>query len=356
MRFHIEYERTVPERRHNGFRPDKPKFSVRWDMPVTAVISDYLAVQHGGADAVVERAFFERARAGFDEPWGPDCHEELRHTGANGLTDSVVVAYWTDVTRHAMWKRTSSFNAWWNASDRELDGVGYWRETVSVPYDRFETIFSEPYYRVGVGRTARSELADTYTAGYFGAMRDRLPISAIDALESPYGDAVPEASYAALRSRRIRIDLPPNVVSIRSGQYWQQAEGEQLADYYDNLQPKLEAGMQHLVAHPDTSGCLLLRPLVNLGKHGEALRETSKHGYFLSLGHLERWSESHQTHLDIFRHALAMRRKYGAERSVVTWHEVFVLGTAPAFEYLNCHIETGLLPFAHLWGSAASAI
>jgi aldoxime dehydratase len=51
-----------------------------------------------------------------------------------------------------------------------------------------------------------------------------------------------------------------------------------------------------------------------------------------------------------------MRRKYGAERSVVTWHEVFVLGTAPAFEYLNCHIETGLLPFAHLWGSAASAI
>lgn len=358
MSFHIDYPRVVPERRRDGFRPAAPKFNVRWEMPITAVISDYLAVQHDATDPEVERGFFRRARAGFDHEWGPDCFEEMRHETRDGRVDSIVVAYWTDLVRHAMWKRASAFQAWLRSPEREHDGVGYWRETVSVPYDRFETIFSEGYYHAGVARTRRSELAPTYTAGYFGAMRDRLPISAIDVLASPHGEAMPEPDFKAAGPglRRIRIELPPNVVSIRSGQYWQRAEGEQLDDYLENLQPKLENGMRHLVEHPATSGCLVLRPMVNLDADGEPLRETSKHAYFLSLGHLERWAEDHPSHLAIFGHALAMRRRYGQARSVVTWHEVGVLSTPPAFEYLNCDPATGLLRYAHLWGAAVAAM
>ena len=287
---------------------------------------------------------------------GPDSFEEMREVDAHGAVNSVVVGYWTDLTRYARWKSHDPINAWFAHADRASEGVGYWRETLIVPIERFETIFSEPIYHAGVARTTNSRLEPMFTAGYFGAMRDRIAISAIDPLASPYGDVAPSATFNGPPAQRIRIDVPANLVSIRSGQFWQDAKDDQLDDYLNNLQPKLDTGMQYLQDHAEDTGCLSLRSLVNLDQEGNALMETSKHGYFLSLAHLENWAVSHKTHLDIFQHALAMRRKYGAARSVVTWHEVFVMSTTPTFEYINCHPDTGLLRFADHWGTAVSTI
>lgn len=356
MSFHIEYPRTIPAQRPGEFAPAAPKFHLRWNAPLTTVVSDYIAVQRTPADFGTERAFFKRTRDAFASAWGPDCFDEVRHTDEAGSTNSIVIAYWTDITRYAIWKHQDAFNTWLASPEREKENVGYWRETLTVPYDRIETIFSEPYYRAGIARTKGSELEPMYTAGYFGAMRDRLPISAIDPLASPYGESVPQGEFLGASRARIRIDVPPNVVNIRSGQYWEKAEGDQLDDYCTNLQPKLETGMAYLKDHAATTGCLSLRALVTLDQEGNELKETSKHGYFLSLGQLERWAAGHKSHLDIFKHALAMRRKYRAARSVVTWHEVFVLGTTPSFEYVNCHAGTGLLRFAHAWGKIVAAI
>ncbi|WP_206996913.1 phenylacetaldoxime dehydratase family protein [Trinickia mobilis] len=351
MSFHFEYPRTIAARRPGEFKPAAPKFHVRWQAPVTTIVSDYIAVQRQASDMAAERAFFQRMRRAFDSAYGPDSFEEMRQTDEAGMVNSIVVAYWTDIVRYALWKHVDSFNAWFRSTEREQEAVGYWRETLTVPYDRMETIFSEPYYHAGLARTRQAALEPMYTAGYFGAMRDRLPISAIDPLNSPYGETTPEGNYAGGPVRRVRVDVPPNVVSIRSGQVWQKAEGEQLDDYYQNLQPKLETGMAYLKEHPETTGYLSLRAIVHLDKDGQELRETSKHGYFLALAQLERWAAEHKSHLDIFKHALAMRRKYGADRQVVTWHEVFVLGTTPSLEYINCHPGTGLLRFANVWGN-----
>jgi len=352
MSFHIEYPRTIPAQRPGDFKPGAPKFQVRWSTPLTTVITDYIAVQRATFDADTERAFFKRARDAFASDWGPDCFDEVRCVDDAGFTNSIVIAYWTDITRYAHWKHRDAFNRWFASPEREAEEVGYWRETLTVPYDRIETIFSEPYYRAGIARSKGCELEPMYVAGYFGSMRDRLPISAVDPLDSPYGEEVPVGGFTGSAGKRIRIDVPANVVNIRSGQYWEQAEGEQLEDYYANLQPKLETGMDYIKNHPETTGCLTLRALVSLDQDGKELKETSKHGYFLSLALLERWAVGHKSHLDIFKHALAMRRKYGAERSVVTWHEVYVLSTMPSFEYVNCHAGTGLLQFADVWSQA----
>ena len=63
------------------------------------------------------------------------------------------------------------------------DPIGYWKETIAVPYDRHETIYSAPNYRIGLARTPGSSIESMTTNGYFGAARDRIPISAIDPLE-----------------------------------------------------------------------------------------------------------------------------------------------------------------------------
>ncbi|SAK85551.1 phenylacetaldoxime dehydratase [Caballeronia fortuita] len=355
MSFHIEYPRTLPLQRPGDFQPGAPKFHARWDSAVTTLVCDYIAVQRDRDDLTSENNFFERLQRDFDSEFGPDCAERMRMVDEAGKTNSIIVAYWTDPSRYAFWKFTAAFNAWLQSAEREAEDVGYWRETLVVPYDRLETIYSEPEYRVGLNRTKGCNIEPMYTAGYFGAMRDRLPISAVDGLNSPYETSLPKGAFEDGLRKRIRVDIPHNLVSIRSGQYWQKAEGEQLADYYENLQPKLEVGMSYIKDNPLTTGCLSLRAMVNLDQEGNELRETSKHGYFISLAFLERWASSHKSHLDIFKHALAMRRKYGAERSVVTWHEVFVLGSSPSFEYVNCHAETGLLKYANLWGSAPIA-
>lgn len=356
MSFHVHYPRTIKEVRPEGFAPAAPKFQARWDNPLSTMVCDYIAVQHSGVSRTVEIEFFKRMQAAFASECGPDSHELMRHVDDAGKVNSIVVAYWTDPTRYAVWKYTHAFNVWFNSRERENGPHGYWRETLIVPYDRMETIYSEPYYRAGVAKTRGCELEPMYTAGYFGAMRDRLPVSAIDRLLSPYGEDVPLASFDEQCAQRIRLEVPHNVVSIRSGQYWQQAPADQFDDYLNNLQPKLDVGMQYLQDNAVATGCLSLRSMINLDEDGDELAETSKHGYFLSLAHLESWAAGHKSHLDIYRHALAMRKKHGAARAVVTWHEVFVLSVSPSFEYINCHPHTGLLRFANRWGHVVTHV
>lgn len=344
MVFHVEYERTVAAQKPDGHRPAAPRHSLRWNKPVSAIVADYFALQGANLSWDEQRSFFDRATSAFEDVDGPDSHETMRSRDEHGFTNAIVVAYWTDPLRHARWSLASLLSRWFNDPARLADPAGIWRETTTVPYDRHETIYSENWYRVGIGRTANSVIVPITTNGYFGAARDRLPISAIDRLESPHGEQAPDARSEPPKGQRVRVTAPLNMVTLRSGQFWAHAEGEQLDDYVDNLQPRLMTGMDYLVAHKPETGTLALNTMTNLDRDGNPLRETSVYAHFLSLTHLEKWAASHETHLAIYRHAIAMNRKYAQQRQFVSWHELFVHQTA-TFEYVNCHPNTGLLPY-----------
>lgn len=347
MVFHIEYDRTVPERRPSGHQPAAPRNALRWTKPISAIISDYFAIQAVKLEKAQQDAFFQRARNAFSEPHGPDCSEIMSTMDEAGYTNAVVVAYWTDPVRHARWEQLSSLTAWLRDDDRLTATYGVWRETISVPYDRHETIYSENWYKIGIGRTENSTIVPITDNGYFGAARDRIPLSAIDLLESPYDDieSMPRAKSTVIgKGQRLSVRAPVNMVTLRSGQYWAHANGEQLDDYVENMQPRLMAGMDHLRTHKEETGTLTLRVLTNLDEAGDELRETSTMAHFLSMAHLEKWAASHKTHLNIYKHAIAMKRKYKEDRELVTWHELFVSVSA-TFEYVNCHPGSGLLPF-----------
>jgi aldoxime dehydratase len=58
---------------------------------------------------------------------------------------------------------------------------------------------------------------------------------------------------------------------------------------------------------------------------------------------MERWSESHPTHLEIFAAFMRMAQSLDF-RLLRLYHEVSVLrAEEQRFEYLNCHPGTGLL-------------
>jgi len=344
--FHIEYPRAIPARRPEGHQPAAPRFSLRWRKPLGMMVTEYFALQGEDLDWTAQKAFFDRVIAA-QQADGADHWEIMRADGPGGTVEAIIVCYWLDATRHARWTRNSAFFHWLNDPARLSEPHGLWRECSKVPYDRHETIYSAPGYRIGLSRTSDAEIVPITMNGYFGAARDRMPISAIDALESPFDD-LPEPAAPASRGARITVCAPHNAIVIRSGQFWEEAGAEQDADYQDNLRPKLMRGMDYLSGHKTQSGTLSLRNMTNLNPDGSLRRETSTYGHFLSLRHLEDWAQTHETHLDIYRHAIAMNRLYKERREVVTWHEVFALIGGQHATYMNCHPETGLLPFASL--------
>ena len=344
MQFDIQYPRTVPARKPEGHVPAAPRYGVRWDHPVHTIVSDYIGVQADDLPSEVQSAFFARARRAFEELDAPDSFELMRCVDELGLTNAVVVAYWTNPLRHARWDRSSSLIAWFKHTDRLTDTIGVWRETAVVPYDRHETVYSEFYHSAGVALTNGATFAHITTNGYFGAARDRLPISAIDTLDSVFAGSFQTAKPRRGYGQRLRVAVPVNTVSLRSGQYWGNAVGEQLDDYIDNMRPRLMRGMEYLVSHREETGTLSLRILTNLNEDGSERAQSCVYAHFVSLAPLERWSKDHATHLAIYKHAIAMNRHYKEKRQFVSWHELFVLPRAE-FEYVNCAPKTGLLPF-----------
>jgi len=344
MVFHVEYKRTIPARKPDGHQPAAPRHALRWKKPVAAIISDYFAIQGRDLDWTTQEQFFHRARESFAGPDGPEAFEIMRTLDEHDYLNAVIVGYWTDPVIHARFSLSAPLVSWLADDDRLNGPVGAWRETVSVPYDRHETIYSENWYRIGIGRTAESQIDPITTNGFFGAARDRIPLSAIDPLDSPYPAVAPRARNVPGKGQRLFVHAPVNMVTLRSGQYWAHAETEQLDDYVENMRPRLMTGMNYLLDNKEETGTLALRVLTNLDDDGTERRETSVVAHFLSLSHLEKWAASHKTHLDIYRHAIAMNRKFKEERQFVSWHELFVSQTA-TFQYANCHPDTGLLPY-----------
>jgi len=353
MVFHVEYPRIIPERKPEGHQPAAPRYTLRWWKPIGMVVSQYHAIQGADLPWDQQREFFDLAEKSLAEQDGASAHEIMRFVDEAGEVNAVVASYWLDATAHARWSARSKLSAWFDSADRLRGQVGIWREAMVVPYDRHETIYSGSGYKIGLARTPDASIESMTTNGYFGAARDRLPLSAIDPFDSPLRDTPPRARQVESKGRRLTVSTPHNMTALRSGQFWVGAQEEQLGDYRENLEPKLMRGMKYLTDHKEGSGTLALRIMTNLDADGKARDETSVLAFFLSLEQLEDWSKSHETHLDIYRHAIAMNRKFKEKREVITWHELFVLQGGAAFEYTNCHPVTGLLPYFDLSERAA---
>ncbi|MFC5062569.1 phenylacetaldoxime dehydratase family protein [Actinomycetospora atypica] len=342
MTWSVEYPRVLPARRPPGHEPRAPRWTLVLDAPTSLLTADYLAIQlpaRGGPD---EDRFLELARASAA---GPGSTELLVATGPEGTVELVHLAYFTDPTAHERWLHDAPLPGWFSRLDPADVGFGAWHEVLQCHPDRFETIYSDPRWEFGFGGCAGTAREPMTTNGYFGAARDRFPVSAIDPLE-PVGKQVRRDDVAS-RGRRLRVESGHDMAVIRSGQFWEPAEGEQLVDYEHNLQSKLLTGMAHLRDNPADTGTLSLRILTSLDPASLApRRETSVLGHFHSLGELEEWAASHHTHLAIYEHAIEAKRHWGDARSVVTWHEVVVLPRTARSEYVNCVPTTGLLPWA----------
>ncbi|WP_119273596.1 phenylacetaldoxime dehydratase family protein [Taklimakanibacter deserti] len=342
----IDYEelRIIRERRPASFEPPVKRYSIRWERSVDLAITAYYGAQAPTKEAVEQADFKQVMLAAFASDCGPASVEQGFFVDAAGQYNFVFVAYWLDPLRHERWEADSQLHAWWNDPIRLAGTIGLWREVLRVPIERMETLYAYPDYKVGIARCPPSTFTLTRNSGYFGAMRDRIPASAVDSLATAMAFPQPVKRHSA--GTRWLVHVPKNLTVIRSGQYWAKCGGEQRTDYLVKMRPLLEKGTAHLGQYPEETGCLSMRLSRCVEAGGRERDESFNHAYFLSLAHLEEWSASHRTHLAIWRHAIEMMKAYGEKRELRTWHEVYVLPEGgQRFEYVNCHPRTGLLPY-----------
>ncbi|BBY84866.1 phenylacetaldoxime dehydratase family protein [Mycolicibacterium tokaiense] len=344
----VAYPRQLPARKPDGHQPRAPRWTLAYTEPVTMLTSEYLGIQVESWESVGVQAFLERIRASHNipHPGAPEAWELLACTDDAGLLNIIHLAYWRNPLHHETWYSSAPLGRWYDGLDAATIAFGAWREVIQVPLDHAETIYSDPRGSFGLAACPGTEVESMTVNGYFGAARDRLPVSAIDPLQVAQTTRPPN-TFRETRGRRLRAETHHNMAVIRSGQFWAAAGTEQRTDYEESLQPKLSEGMQYLSRHKEATGTLALRELTSLNRDTlTPRRETSTYAHFQSLADVEAWAEDHPTHHAIYEHAIDKNREYGSDREVTTWHEVFIMPSSARFEYVNCDPMTGLLPSA----------
>ena len=336
-------QRVYPLHKPKGFEPAVQ----RWSVAVPAKYDGYqvlfLGIQARHADDIAAAPFLTWIDNIFARADGPIAHDHARHIDGDGLVNHIVAAYWLDKAAFAAWSDSDAVTSFWNDPARLSGPCGYFRESMRVPADRQETIYW-PDFPAGLSRSSEVSIYPTPYCGYYGAMRDRLPVAATDSLESPLPPALARVNGHAGKGERLRVRPPKNFAVIRSGVYWGGCDDEQREDFMQNLRAPLENGMQFLRGNATTTGCCSLRYQQTCDPAGTFALETHAIGYFLSLPHLENWAERHPSHHAIFSSAIARYKKYGAANQLRTWHEVYVLPDGGGtFDYVNCSPTTGIL-------------
>lgn len=337
---HLTCPRSLSRRVPDDYVPPFPMWVGRSDASLQQVVMAYLGIQY--ADDARRAQALEALRFLVDTfglPDGPRHHDLTHHVDAEGHHNLMAVGYWPDPAAYERWAASSAVAGWWSSPDRLTDGIGYFREVIAPRAEQFETLYAFTEDLPGVGAVMQGTSGEINEHGYWGSMRERFPASQTDWMSGRGPLAVVEGDPAA--GGRVVVRGHDNIALIRSGQDWKDAGPAERSLYLDEIKPTLVAGMDFLRDEGAAHGCYSNRFVQSIDLAGNLLDESYNIGHWASLDKLERWAESHPTHLRIF--TTFFRVAAGLEK-LRLYHEVSVAdGAAQTFEYLACHPRTGMM-------------
>ncbi len=333
---HLRTTRTRHKRVPDDYQPPYPSFVARHKPSVARVVMAYFGVQYRGEPSAAVTAALTGIAQRFAGPDGPSHWDRARCEDRAGYSNVISVAYWDDVARFDRW--FASARDGWTGDHRAGEAAGFFIEVIRPAVETYETLFSSLGRPEGVAVLAEGMSDEVQEHAYWGGMRDRIPLSQTS-------EMAPQGSPRVLRDGpRIRVLAHDNLCLIRSGQDWSDTETTERAMYLDDVEPVLRAGMDFLRDEGVAIGCFANR-YVNVLAADDGLTEKSYGmSWWKSLAALERWAESHPTHVRIFGAAMKYLSTLGPAAKLRLYHEVTVArADEQYFEYLNCHAQTGML-------------
>jgi hypothetical protein len=344
-------ERIYPLRKPEGHVPPVPRWQIEFDVPFEALHVLYLGMQCHEEGGKQDYEWLV-AQIGLRLVNSPDCPYALEVftvlRGSDLARSTVWVAYWLDGAACRRWQAENAPVDIHGQAGAAKRAVGVWKEYFFIRPGRLETNYTGIDYLPGLARHEKASPQRHARSAYWGAARDRIKDSGFDPFSDQF-DPLARGDPPAGFGQRLSGQPFQNMTYVRSGQYWENCDLDEKQAYITKLQPALIAGMEYLWAQPELTGTFGLRYLANIDATGTPLEETCGQAYHRSLGHLEHWTATHPSQLAIFRGALEHATQFGVQRKLRTWHEVGVLNAGDgAFEYVNCHPNTGLIPFLDL--------
>lgn len=336
---HLQCPRTLSRRVPEDYRPPFPIWVARVGEDVTRVVMGYFGVQYRGEEHRTEAwATLRAITDGFALGDGPGGWDLTHHVDAQGWDTLVAAAYWREAGTAERWLARPEVAGWWDAPERLSAHVGVFREILSPGVDRFETLYPFTDRLPGIGGVLDDVSDQVEEHAYWGAMRDRIPRSQTDRM-GPSGELA--ASGDPARGGRVVVRGHENVALIRSGQDWAGIPAEEQELYLEAIEPALRGAMDFLRDKGQRLGCYSNRYVRNVDLEGTPLDTTYAISFWRSLDLLERWAESHPSHLEVFVAFVSRARHVPALR---LYHEVSVVDAdSQYYEYVNCHPATGLL-------------
>jgi len=333
---HLQTARSRHRRVPDDYAPPYPSFVARHKPTVVNVIMAYFGLQYRGEPTATVTEALEQIAELFARANGPAHWDRAQYVDQAGFANVVSVAYWDDVARFDAWFELARET--WTGSSTPSDGVGRFIEVLRPHVARYETLFSSLDRPEGVAVLADSMSGEVQEHAYWGGMRDRIALSQTDAM-------VPAGEPRAVRDgARIRIVAHDNLCLIRSGQDWSDTEAEERRMYLDDVEPVLREGMDFLRDDGVPIGCYANRYMRVVDAQGRPTEKSYGQSWWRSLAALERWAESHPTHVRIFGAAMKYLSTLGPNAKLRLYHEVTVAAANEQFfEYLNCHERTGML-------------
>ncbi|NYI76724.1 phenylacetaldoxime dehydratase family protein [Nocardioides panzhihuensis] len=343
---HLKCPRTLSRRVSEDYTPPFPMFVARGDKAIQQTVMAYFGVQFEDESKRPQAlAAFQHIIGTFSLADGPLSHDLTHHVDNQDHHNLMAVAYWTDPAAYCRWLRSDDVNGWWSADERLDEGLGYFREIIAPRADQFETLyaFTEDFPGIGgvmgergTGSTVSGEIEEH---GYWGSMRDRIPASQVDWMEATEDLVV--VSGDPSKDGRVIVRGHDNIAVIRSGQEWSAAGEEERNLFFDEILPSLQDGMDFLRDNGAEMGCYSNRFVRSIDIDGNELDESYNIGHWRALDKLERWAESHPTHLRIF---VTFFRVVAGLEKLRLYHEVSVSDAKDQmFEYINCHPQTGMM-------------
>ena len=327
-------ERTHPLRMPKGWEPPIPAWSSTFVEAQKSVSMVVVGFQHPEGMSV--EAHLRDLHAMLD---GADIRDLVESDAGGGLLETVCIAYWRNADAASALLASDRFAAFWEKHSAGDLSYGLFKECTNIPFNRSETLFSGPVHDHGYSQLRTGVVGPVPHHQYWGGMRDRIPLSAHDLLEGSGPVRVIEQS-----DRHQVVEANDNLCIIRSGQDWSQCDAAQLAEYQEQIEPVLKAGMAFLRDKGDQVNCYACRYMKDLALDGGDPKRSCGLAYFKSMQDLEGWAEHHPTHLKIFNTFLSIAPKYGPDLQLRLWHEVSVLPAAgQRATYVNCRAGTGLL-------------
>jgi aldoxime dehydratase len=333
---HLRTPRTRHRRVPDDYRPPYPSFVARHPPGVTRVVMAYFGLQYEGAAPAVAAQALDDIAVRFAANHGPTHWDRAHYEDEAGFTNILSVAYWDDPARFDAW--FPAVREDWTGERHAGKGIGRFIEVLRPAVQGYETLFSSLGRPEGIAVLAPGMSGEIQEHAYWGGARDRIP-------QSQTSEMAPAGAPRLLRDgARTRVLPHDNLCLIRSGQDWSDTATDERRMYLEQVEPVLRAGMNFLRDDGLSIGCFANRYMTVAAADGAALEKSYGMSWWKSLAALERWAESHPTHVEIFAAAMKYLSALGPAAKLRLYHEVTVArADEQFFEYLNCHSRTGML-------------